>query len=70
MSSVEFPVAYFFHAGDSVSKRKKVFDQYAKRFETRLFKLDEDRNTAKISYLGKSEEEYEKADGLFIGNNL
>jgi hypothetical protein len=70
MTSVEFPVAYFFHSDDTLSKRKKVFDQYAKRFEIHLFKLDGDRNTAKICYLGRSEEEYTKADGLFIGNNL
>lgn len=70
MSKQKFPVAYFFKSNHDLKERKKMFDRYAKTFETSLFKLEEDRKESKINYLGVSEDDYKQAHGLFIGDNL
>lgn len=70
MAQEEFPVAYFFQSDNDINDRKKVCDQYAKKFETQLFKLNETQRVPKIDYLGRSEDEFKHADGLFIGEKI
>ncbi|WKN29811.1 hypothetical protein PZB74_12625 [Porifericola rhodea] len=70
MADTKFPVAYFFQKSHKLTERKKVVEEYSKRFDTQLFELNGHEHDPKIKYLMRSEEALEKADGVLIGDNV
>ncbi|MDF9800800.1 hypothetical protein OKW21_006063 [Catalinimonas alkaloidigena] len=68
MSQKNLPVTYFFHSDDTLSTRKKVYNEYVKKYDTQLFMIENKEKSPKIVTFSNTEEEYKKADGIFIGD--